>query len=30
MKKLKKIEKSHNSEKEMWKWINIYIKKSKK
>ena len=26
----KKIEKSHNSEVEMWKWINLYIKKSKK
>ena len=26
----KKIEKSHNSEKEIWKWINIYISKSKK
>lgn len=26
----KKIEKSHNSEIEMWKWINLYIKKSKK
>lgn len=26
----KKIEESHNSEKEMWKWINFYIKKSKK
>ena len=26
----KKIENSHNSEQEMWKWINLYIKKSKK
>ena len=26
----KKIEKSHNSEAELWKWINLYIKKSKK
>ena len=25
----KKIEDSHNSEKETWKWINIYINKSK-
>ncbi|GGP01612.1 hypothetical protein GCM10010992_02690 [Cloacibacterium rupense] len=25
----KKIDDSHNSEKEMWKWINLYIKKSK-
>ena len=26
----KKIEKSHNSDAEMWKWISLYIKKSKK
>ena len=25
----KKIDESHNSKKEMWKWINLYIKKSK-
>ena len=25
----KKIDESHNSKEELWKWINLYIKKSK-